>query len=52
MKKKTWLFEREDLDDDLVTAMERKRPRGCPEGAIFDKVLKEGRTTSSRTAVC
>ena len=40
-KKKTRLFQREDLDDDLVAAMERKRPRGPPEGAIFDKMLKE-----------
>jgi len=29
-KKKTRLFQREDLDDDLVAAMERKRPRGPP----------------------
>ena len=40
-KKKTRPFQREDLDDDLVAAMERKRPRGPPEGGIFDKMLKE-----------
>jgi len=40
-KKKTCPFQREDLDDDLVTAMERKRPRGPPEAGIFDKMLKE-----------
>jgi len=58
-KKKARPFQREDLDNDLVAAMERKRPRGPPEGAIFDKMLKEpcpyhkgGQTTSSRTAVC
>ena len=40
-KKKAWPFQREALDDDLVAAMERKRPRGPTEGAIFDKMLKE-----------
>ena len=40
-KKKTRPFQREDLDDDLVAAMERKRPRGPPERGIFDKMLKE-----------
>jgi len=40
-KKKTRPFQREDLDDDLVAAMERKRPRGPPEAGIFDKMLKE-----------
>jgi len=40
-KKKARLFQQEALDDDLVTAMERKRPRGPPEGAIFDEMLKE-----------
>ena len=39
--KKARMFQREALDDDLVAAMERKRPRGPPEGAIFDKMLKE-----------
>jgi len=40
-KKKVRPFKREALDDDLVAAMERKKPRGPPEGAIFDKMLKE-----------
>jgi len=40
-KKKARLFKREVLDDDLVTAMEHKKPRGPPEGAIFNKMLKE-----------
>jgi len=40
-KKKTWLFQQNDLDDDLLAAMERKRPRGPLEGGIFDKLLKE-----------
>jgi len=41
-KKKARPFQREALDnDDLAAAMDRKRPRGPPEGAIFDKMLKE-----------
>jgi len=40
-KKKVWPFKREALDDDLVAGVERKKPRGPPEGAIFDKMLKE-----------
>jgi len=40
-KKKTRPFLREDHDDDLVAAIERKRPRGPPDGGIFDKMLKE-----------
>jgi len=40
-KKKARTFQREALDDDLIAATERKRPRGPPEGAIFDKMLKE-----------
>jgi len=40
-KKNLRPFQREALDDDLVAAMDRKRPRGPPEGAIFDKMLKE-----------
>jgi len=40
-KKKALPFQREDLDDDLVAAMERKKPRGPPEAGIFDKMLKE-----------
>jgi len=58
-KKKARPFQREALDDDLVAATEHKKPRGPPEGAIFDKMLKEpvltireGQTTSSRTAAC
>jgi hypothetical protein len=31
-----------DLVDDLVAAVEHKKPRGPPEGAIFDKMLKGG----------
>jgi len=31
-KKKARPFQREALDDDLVAAMDRKRPRGCPKG--------------------
>jgi len=40
-KKNTRPFQREDLDDDFVAAMERKRPQGPPDGGIFDKMLKE-----------
>jgi len=40
-KKKTRPSQREDLDDDLVAAMERKKPRGPPNGGIFDKMLEE-----------
>jgi len=40
-KKKARPFQREALDDDHIAAMECKRPRGPPEGAIFDKMLKE-----------
>ena len=40
-KKKARQLQREALDDDLVAAVERKKPRGPPEGAIFDKMLKE-----------
>jgi hypothetical protein len=40
-KKKIRPFQREDLDDDLVAAMERKKPRGPPDGGIFDKMLEE-----------
>ena len=32
---------REALDDDFVTAVEHKKPQGSPEGAVFDKMLKE-----------
>ena len=34
-------FQREDFDDNLVAAMQRKRPRGPPDGGIFDKMLEE-----------
>jgi hypothetical protein len=40
-KKKARPSKREALDDDFVTAIERKKPQGPPEGAIFDKMLKE-----------
>ena len=40
-KKKARPFQREAHDDDLVAATERKKPRGPPEGAIFDKMLRE-----------
>jgi hypothetical protein len=40
-KKKARLFKREALDDNLVAAAEHKKPRGPPEGAVFDKMLKE-----------
>jgi len=34
-------LQREDFDDNLVAAMERKKPRGPPDGGIFDKMLEE-----------
>jgi len=34
-KKKTPPFQLDDLDDDLVAAMERKRPRGPPAVRFF-----------------
>jgi len=40
-KKKVRPFQREAPDDDLVAAMDCKRPQGPPEGAIFDRMLKE-----------
>ena len=40
-KKKTRPFQQEDLGDDFVAALERKRPRGPPKVGIFDKMLKE-----------
>jgi len=40
-KQKVRQFKRENFDDDLVAAMERKKPRGPPEGGIFDKMLEE-----------
>jgi hypothetical protein len=29
------------VEDDLVTAIERKKPRDPPKGAMFDNMLKE-----------
>jgi len=40
-KQKARQFKREDLDDDLVAVTERKRPRGPPDGGIFDKMLEK-----------
>ena len=40
-KKKGQRGKREATDDDLVAAVERKKPRGPPEGAVFDKMLEE-----------
>ena len=40
-KKKARRIKREALDDDFVAAVERKKPRDPPEGAVFDKMLKE-----------
>ena len=40
-KKKTRQIKREAHDDDFVATVERKKPRGPLEGAIFDKMLKE-----------
>jgi len=40
-KKKARSCQWEALDDDLVAAMEPKKSRGPPEGAIFDKMLNE-----------
>ena len=55
-KKKARQGKWETVDDDLIAAVERKKPRGLPEGAIFHKMLKEpyptreGPTTSLRIA--
>jgi len=40
-KQKARQLQREDFDDDLVTAMERKRPHGPLDGGVFDKMLVE-----------
>ena len=40
-KKKARQVKQEALDDDFIAAVERKKPRGPPEGAVFDKMLKE-----------
>ena len=39
--KKTRQIKREALDDDFVVAVEHKKPQCPPEGAVFDKMLKE-----------
>jgi len=35
-KQKVRQFKQENFDDDLVAAMERNKPRGPPDGGIFD----------------
>jgi len=40
-KKKAQQNKREALDDDFIAAVERKKTRGPPEGAVFDKMQKE-----------
>ena len=40
-KKKARQNKHEALDDDFVAAVERKKSRGPPEVAVFDKMLKE-----------
>jgi hypothetical protein len=40
-KKKARQNKHEALDDDFVTTVEHKKPRGPPEGAVFNKMLKE-----------
>jgi len=40
-KQKARQLQREDFEDNLVAAMERKRPRGPPDGGIFDKMLED-----------
>ena len=40
-KKKARQNKREALDDDFIAVVECKKPRGPPEGAVFDKMLKE-----------
>ena len=34
-------YKQENFDDELVAAVERKKPRGPPDGGIFDKMLEE-----------
>jgi hypothetical protein len=58
-KKKNQQGKCEAVANDLVTAIDRKKPRGPPGGGIFDKMLKELcsyhkglRTTTLRTATC
>jgi hypothetical protein len=40
-KKKNQQGKQEAPADDLVAAADRKKPRGPPDGGIFDKMLKE-----------
>jgi hypothetical protein len=40
-KKKNQQGKQEAPADDLVAAVDRKKPRGPPDGGIFDKMLKE-----------
>jgi hypothetical protein len=40
-KKKNQQGKQEALANDLVAAADRKKPRGPPDGGIFDKMLKE-----------
>jgi len=40
-KKKVQQNKHEAVDDDFVAMVERKKPQSPPEGAIFDKMLKE-----------
>jgi len=35
-KQKVRQFKQENFDDDLVAALVRKKPRGPPDGGIFD----------------
>jgi len=39
--KKVWQNKREAVDDNFVATVERKKPRGPPEGVVFNKMLKE-----------
>jgi hypothetical protein len=40
-KKKNQQGKLEALADDLVVAVDRKKPRGAPGGGVFNKMLKE-----------
>jgi hypothetical protein len=40
-KRKAWQGKCEAIDDDFIAVVERKKPRGPLEGAIFDKMLKD-----------
>jgi len=58
-KQKVRQYKQENFDDDLVAAMERKKPRG-PQMEVFSTrcskshalTIREAPTTSSRTVVC